>query len=52
MHLSQKRKIFCGFFFSFSKFRFNFEHFQKKDDAHSSCIFEITDSERRCEINI
>ena len=30
MQLSQKRKIFSQFFFAFSKFRFNFEHFQKK----------------------
>ena len=30
MQLSQKRKIFSGFFFAFAKFSFNFEHFQKK----------------------
>ena len=30
MQLSQKQKIFCQFFFTFCKFRFNFEHFQKK----------------------
>ena len=50
MHLSEKRKTFSHFFFffvAFSKFRFNFEHFQKKDDAHRSCIFELTDSETR-----
>ena len=29
MQLSQKPKIFSEFFFAFSKFRFNFEHFQK-----------------------
>ena len=34
MQLSQKRKIFSQFFLAFSKFRFNFEHFQKKDDPH------------------
>ena len=32
VQLSQKRKIFCQFFFTFSKFRSNFQHFQKKDD--------------------
>ena len=38
MQLSKKRKIssdFFFFFFAFSKFRFNFEDFQKKDDPHS-----------------
>ena len=30
MHLSQKRKIFYEFFFSFSKLRVNFEDFIKK----------------------
>ena len=29
MPLSQKVKIFSQFFFTFSKFEFNFEHFQK-----------------------
>ena len=45
MHLSQKRKIFCEFFFTFSKFRVNFEDFQEKGDPHSRCIFEFKDSE-------
>ena len=35
MHLSQKPKLFSEFLFAFSKFRFNIEHFQKKDDGHS-----------------
>ena len=30
MQLSQKRKIFSEFFFTFSKFRFNLEYFRKK----------------------
>ena len=48
MHLSEKPKIFCQFFFfSIWKSRVNFEHFQKKDDPHSWCIFELTDSEKR-----
>ena len=46
MQLSQKRKILCQFFFEFSKIRFNFEYFQKKDDPHSLCIFELTDCEK------
>ena len=47
IHLYQKRKIFCEFFLMFCKFRVNFEHFQTKDDPHSWCIFEFTDSEIR-----
>ena len=30
MQLSQKQKVFPPFLFAFSRFRFNFEHFQKK----------------------
>ena len=47
MQLSKKRKIFAEIFFGFSKFRFNFEQFQNKDDPHTWYIFEFTDSERR-----
>ena len=42
MQLSQKLKTFFGFFPAFSKSRLNFEHFQKKDDAHSLFICEGT----------
>ena len=35
MQLPQTRKKFSDFFAEFSKFRFNFEHFEKKDDRHS-----------------
>ena len=45
MQLSQKKKTFSQFFAAFLKSRFNFEYFEKKDDPHSFCIFEITDSE-------
>ena len=48
MQLSQKRKTFSGFFvFEFPKFRFSFEHFRKKVNPHSRCVFELTDSEKR-----
>ena len=47
MQLSQKRKTFSKFLFAFSEFIFNIEDFQKNDDTHSSCSFELTDSERR-----
>ena len=35
MQLSQKQKTVSQFFLEFLKFRFNFEHFRKKDDPHS-----------------
>ena len=47
MQLSRKQKNFSEFFSSFSKPRFNFDHFQKKDDPHSRCIFELTDTKKR-----
>ena len=47
MILTQKEKDNSEFFYAFPKSRFNFEHFQEKDDAHSRCIFKITDSEKR-----
>ena len=43
----RNEKLFPHFFFPFSKFRFNFEYFQKKDDNPSCCIFELTSSEIR-----
>ena len=45
--LSQKQKAFSQFFLAFSKPTLTFEHFQKKDDPHSSFISEITHSEKR-----
>ena len=45
MQLSQKQKTFSEFFSAFLKSRWNFEHFNKKDDLHRFCNFEITDSE-------
>ena len=47
MQLSQKLKPFSEFFFAFSKSSLNFEHFQKKDDAHSLFISEATACEKR-----
>ena len=48
MQLSQKLTTFSGFFLAFSKSRLNFEHFEKKDDAHSLFICEATACEKRC----
>ena len=38
LQLSQKPKSFSEFFSAFSKSKVNFEHFRKKDDAHSLLI--------------
>ena len=46
MQLSQKLKTFSGFFSAFSKSSLNFEHFQKKDDAHSLFLCEATACEK------
>ena len=40
MQLSEKVKTCSKFFLGFSKSRLNFEHFQKKDDAHSLFLCE------------
>ena len=47
MQISQKLKTFSEFFRAFSNSRLNFEHFQKKDDAHSLFISEATACEKR-----
>ena len=46
MQLSLKQETFSEFFCKFLKSSLDFEHFQKKDDSHSSDISEITDSEK------
>ena len=45
MQLYQKQPL-AQFFCGFLKSSLNFEHFQKKDDSHSSDISEITYSEK------
>ena len=47
VQLSQKLKTFSEFLHAFSKSKLNFEHFQKKDDPHSSFISEATACEKR-----
>ena len=47
IQLSQKLKTFSQFFSWFSKSGLNFEHFQKKDDAHTLFICEATACEKR-----
>ena len=46
MQLSQKQKIYSEFVSAFLKSILKFEHFQKKHEPHSSCVSEITDSEK------
>ena len=46
--LSQKRKIFFGFFIAFLKCAKNFEHFEKNDECPCLIISEIIVSERDC----
>ena len=50
--LSQKQKTFFHFFSEFLISTLNFEHFQKKDDAHSRWISQITVSEKGEQINV
>ena len=50
--LSQKQKIFSGFFIAFLKCAQNLEHFQKKDEYSSLIISEIIDAERRGYLNV
>ena len=47
MQLSQKLKTFSWFFNVFSKFRWRFEYFQRKDDAHSFFISEANACKKR-----
>ena len=47
MQLSQKLNTFSRLFLVFSKSRLNFEHFQKKDEAHTLFISESTACEKQ-----
>ena len=42
-----KKKTSSQIFFAFLRPTLSFEHFPKKEDPHSWCISEITDSEKR-----
>ena len=50
--LSQKQKIFSGFFIAFLKYAWNLQHFQKKDEYPSLIISEIIDAKRRGYLNV
>ena len=50
--LSQKQKIFSGFFLPFLKCALNLEHFEKKDEYSSLVISKVIDSEIGGYLNI
>ena len=47
MQLSEKLKSFSQFFIALLESSLNFEHFEKKDEPHSSIISEVIDFQRR-----
>ena len=52
MQLSKKSNPFCQIFNAFMKSTYTFEHFQKKDEAHSLSICEFIDSKSRAYLNV
>ena len=50
--ISQKQKIFSGFFITYLEYTSNLEHFEKKDEHPSPVISEIIDSERVGYLNV
>ena len=51
LQLSETLKTFSQFFIAFLESTLILEHFEKKDEPHSSSIYEVTDSERRAYLN-
>ena len=47
IRLSKKQQTCAQFLSFFLKSTLIFQHFEKKDDPHSLCIFQITTCERR-----
>ena len=50
--ISQKKKIFSGFFIAYLEYASNLEHFEKKDEHPSLVISETIDSERVGYLNV
>ena len=50
--ISQKQKMFSGFFIAYLEYASNLEHFQKKDEHPSLVISEILDSETVGYLNV
>ena len=50
--ISQKQKIFSGFFTAYLECASNLQHFEKKEEHRSLFISEIIDSERVGYLNV
>ena len=50
--LSQKQKIFSGFFITFLKYALNLKYFEKKDEYPGLVISKAIDSERGGYLNL
>ena len=50
--ISQKQKMFSGFFIAYLECALNLEHFEKKDELPSLVISEIVDSETVGYLNV
>ena len=50
--ISQKQKMFSGFFIAYLEWASNLEHFEKKDEHPSQVISEIVDSETVGYLNV
>ena len=50
--ISQKQKMFSGFFIAYLECVSNLEHFEKKDESPSLVISEIVDSETVGYLNV
>ena len=50
--ISQKQKMFSGFFIAYLEYASNLKHFEKKDEHPSLVICEIIDSERVGYLNV
>ena len=50
--ISQKQKIFSGFFIAYLECASNLEHFEKKEEHPSPVISEIVDSETVDYLNV
>ena len=50
--ISQKQKMFSGFFIAYLECASNLEHFKKKDEHHSLVISEIVDSKTVGYLNV
>ena len=52
MQLSKQPIIFYQFLIAFLEYTPNFQHLEKKDEAHSSTLSNIIDSDRSCYLNV